>query len=397
MPRAVPWYDRTWGRRVVVSALASLMVASVAMLVLLWGVESRRSQESAGAFAFAPRDGGELPELWHAPSFALLDQHRREVTLASLRGQPFVADFIFTQCTSACPMLTSRMVMLQRRLAGQDVRFVSFSVDPAHDTPDALAEYAARWNTRETRWSLLATNDASLADVAAGFKVSTEKTHDERNPILHSSLFFLVDGDGVVRAVYRSDDEGAMTRLEADALRLSKAAPAPAPSQPLSKDGYTALGCAGCHDNAKVAPPLVNLAGAERMLSDGSKVTVDDAYLRRAILEPGAELVQGYMPLMPSYRRALTDAQVDLLVAELDARSAGDASAPPASAALVVDPVCRMKVRAVPEAPHLTFEGKEIYFCSDTCRDAFAKDPKRYPLELLAGSGSGSGATPGSR
>ena len=385
----VPWFDRPWGRRVVVSALLSMIVASAIMMVVLWRVERMRSMQSAERFIHAARDGGELPTLWPAPSFALTDQHGREVTLAALRGRPFVADFIFTQCTSACPMITSRMVMLQRSLAGQDVHFVSFSVDPAHDTPDVLAAYATRWNDRETRWTLLATTDSSLQAVASGFRIAIEKTLDDRNPILHSSLFFLVDGEGQVRGVYPSDASDSMARLEADVRRLSPAGLAADGASPeAARSLYAALGCPGCHENAKVAPPLVNLHGALRMLQDGSKVTIDDAYLRRAILDPGAEVVADYPALMPSYRHALSDAQVDALVAELDARTVADASAPPASVAVVVDPVCRMKVRATADAPHVSFRGQEIYFCSETCRDEFAKHPDRFSSEPLAGTGN---------
>jgi len=42
-------------------------------------------------------------------------------------------------------------------------------------------------------------------------------------------------------------------------------------------------------------------------------------------------------------------------------------------------------VRAVPEAPQITFQGKQIYFCSETCRDEFQKHPSRYSSEPLAG------------
>jgi YHS domain-containing protein len=75
---------------------------------------------------------------------------------------------------------------------------------------------------------------------------------------------------------------------------------------------------------------------------------------------------------------------VEALVAELGARTA-DAGPGQANVAVVVDPVCRMKVRAVPEAPHITFQGKEVYFCSDTCREQFAKHPGRYSSEPVAG------------
>jgi YHS domain-containing protein len=261
----------------------------------------------------------------------------------------------------------------------------SFSVDPTHDTPDILAAYAARWSENETRWTLLATTDSSLADISSGFRVAAGNTHDEQNPILHSDLFFLVDAAGFVRGVYPSDAGESLARLAGDARRLSSAtALVVEPSAPLSKDFYASLGCGGCHENPRLAPPLVNLHGAQRMLQDGSRVTIDDAYLRRAILEPGAEVVAGYAPLMPGYRHYLRNAQVDALVAELNARTA-DAGPAEGAAAVVLDPVCGMKVRVVPDAPHATFQGREVYFCSDTCRDEFAKHPSRYSSEPVAG------------
>ena len=60
--------------------------------------------------------------------------------------QVLVVDFIFTRCTGPCPILTARNVELQRWLdAGlrERVRFVSISLDPANDTPEALTAYAA--------------------------------------------------------------------------------------------------------------------------------------------------------------------------------------------------------------------------------------------------------------
>ena len=68
-----------------------------------------------------------------------------------------------------------------------------------------------------------------------------------------------------------------------------------------SGDLYLTLGCAGCHANERIAPALTDLLGAQRRLSHGAKLVVDEAYLRRSILEPGAQVVAGYSPVMPSY------------------------------------------------------------------------------------------------
>ncbi|MDP9000158.1 MAG: SCO family protein [Myxococcota bacterium] len=87
-----------------------------------------------------------LPVLGHIPNFQLIDEHARPFTSAAMLGHVNVVDFIFTRCTSSCPKLTARMAELQGRIASHadDVRIVSFSVDPENDTPAVLADYAAR-------------------------------------------------------------------------------------------------------------------------------------------------------------------------------------------------------------------------------------------------------------
>ena len=355
----------TW----IVVAIATFAIACGVIALVL----GPRRPASADAFTSIRHPAGLIPKLWRAPSFSLVDQHGATVTDASLRGKPWIADFVFTQCTSACPMMTAKMVQLERRLGQSDVRFLSFSVDPAHDTPSALAIYAMRWNASETRWSLLSTSPDSLARVLEGFRVKAEASGDPANPIMHSTLFFLVDGDGDVRAVYDSEDSGALDELVANATSLSARRAPPASS---GADLYASLGCAGCHERAQIAPPLVDLRGARRLENDAS-VTVDDAYLRASILDPARDRVAGYSVLMPSYRNLLNDAQVDALVAELRARTS-DGGAPQADVRVVVDPVCKMKVRTERDAIHATVDGADYYFCSEVCRDAFVKDPHHF-------------------
>jgi cytochrome c oxidase subunit 2 len=75
-------------------------------------------------------------------------------------------------------------------------------------------------------------------------------------------------------------------------------------------------GCAGCHGSkgeGGVGPKWVGLAGSEVELADGSRVTADDAYLRRAITEPDADKLAGYSLAMPKVE--LSTEEVDDLVA----------------------------------------------------------------------------------
>ena len=78
------------------------------------------------------------------PEFRLTERAGTQLTQADLRGKVWIADFIFTRCPDVCPALTSRMRDLQKTLAAAkaDVTLVSISVDPGHDTPEVLRDYA---------------------------------------------------------------------------------------------------------------------------------------------------------------------------------------------------------------------------------------------------------------
>lgn len=167
----------------------------------------------------------EPPRLGAVPDFRLIEHAGSAVSMANLRGRPWVADFIFTRCAGACPAMTARMARLWREVP-PEVRLVSFTVDPAHDTPDVLARYAAALHADE-RWLFVTGPPKDLYDLSVGgFKLAAmevppaERSTGGDGPFLHSSKFVLVDGDGVIRGYYDSTDEAAMRALAADAATL---------------------------------------------------------------------------------------------------------------------------------------------------------------------------------
>jgi cytochrome oxidase Cu insertion factor (SCO1/SenC/PrrC family) len=140
----VPRLDDTRARRLVWIALAATLVIVVA--VALWKLR------------FGPGSAAGLPVYGDVPPFALVERDGRAVTSASLTGQVWIADFIFTRCGGMCPGLTTTMAALMRRLArdgGGDVRAVTITVDPAHDDPAALSRYAERYGADPARWLFL--------------------------------------------------------------------------------------------------------------------------------------------------------------------------------------------------------------------------------------------------
>ena len=168
-----------------------------------------------------------LPPVLHAlPDFRAQDQAGQAFTLADMDGKVWIANFVFTDCPSVCPMLTAQMSNLQRRLAPQapELRYVSISVDPVRDTPPVLAEYAARHNADLSTWRFLTLGDhaATTRLLMTGFRVRMGER--EAQPaggydIMHASHFVLVDGQHHVRGYYSTDAEG-LGNLELDALAL---------------------------------------------------------------------------------------------------------------------------------------------------------------------------------
>jgi protein SCO1 len=373
-------------RRILVLATLAAGLAVVSLELVM----SRLAREPAALpqpVYRLPRSANEpLPTLWQVPQYRLVDQTGKGRTPDDLKGSVWVADFIFTSCKSVCPVLSAKMVQVQQAIPDPRLKFVSFSVDPERDTPEALRAYAKRWAPDETRWSLLATTQQSLAELAKGMKTFIERQPDP-DATLHTADLFLVDAQGRVRGLYGTDGD-SFAQLVPDARRLlAELSPAAAGAVAQeTEDGaalYRRVGCAGCHDVPAIAPSLAGVAGRTVMLADGRTVTADEAYLRESILEPAAKVVATYPPSMPGYRGTLSETQLTSLIRYLQSWKAPEGtsgSTAMAGQGAAVDPVCGMQVHAGPDTLHVTHDGRTVYFCSEQCRDRFVARPQAYTV-----------------
>ena len=110
------------------------------------------------------------------PEVTLRDQTGRPVPLSELQGAsgPLALNFIFTTCTTICPVMTATFSQMRRDLgeeAGR-VRLVSITIDPEHDTPAVLAEYAKRFDAAPG-WSFLTGSPQDVERVLRAFDVWT--------------------------------------------------------------------------------------------------------------------------------------------------------------------------------------------------------------------------------
>jgi protein SCO1 len=160
------------------------------------------------------------------PDFTFTRQDGQPFGREQLRGHPWVANFIFTRCPTICPVFTRKLAGVQKRTAdlGEELRFVSFSVDPEYDTPERLAAYARQHGADPARWSFLTGDYTQLKDIiVGGFKMAmgrNEQDVDDIPSIFHGSHFVLVDRSGEVRGYYNSEHDDDVERLLRDTERL---------------------------------------------------------------------------------------------------------------------------------------------------------------------------------
>lgn len=163
----------------------------------------------------------DLPILYDAPAFSLIDQNGQPFTDQHLAGHPWIADFIYTQCAGPCPLMTSQMAGLQNAIHDPAVRFISISVDPTHDTPAVLKDYARKFGAQEPRWTFLTSSSPQdVYAVANGLRLSAQPA-DANNPPMHAQYFLLIDGNRRVRGIYHMDDPESMRKLARDADDLA--------------------------------------------------------------------------------------------------------------------------------------------------------------------------------
>ena len=189
---------------------------------------SRGDSAPSSAEAALPSAEAALPELGKVGPFALTDQAGERVDNATLAGKPWVAAFMVTRCPTVCPRITAEMKKLQAaaKQKGVSLHWVSFSVDPEHDTPEVLRGYAASNAIDTSNWSLLTGDLAAIKKTSVdSFKLALDGTADPNKDhlgILHGSHLVLVDAAGTIRGYYATNDPEALKKLLVDAARLPK-------------------------------------------------------------------------------------------------------------------------------------------------------------------------------
>jgi cytochrome oxidase Cu insertion factor (SCO1/SenC/PrrC family) len=154
------------------------------------------------------------------PDFQLTERSGRTVSRDDLKGKVWVAAFVFTRCAGPCSQISGAMAQLQNAVVSQkDVALVSITVDPEHDTPKVLTDYAAKFNADPDRWLFLTGEPAKVYSlIRDGFKLGVEQNEGTArtpgNEVMHSTRLALVDRQGEIRGYYDGTDADSLAKLK---------------------------------------------------------------------------------------------------------------------------------------------------------------------------------------
>lgn len=188
------------------------------VLVLAAGVVS--GQEHRHHAAPPPAEAARFSRsvaAYRVPAVELVDAGGRRVALAEALAadEAVMLQFVFTTCPGICPALSGTFAAAEDRLAADPalagVRLVSISIDPEHDTPERLAEYAHRFGAGP-RWTFLTGGRDDVLAVQRAFDA------DRGSKMRHEPATFLRAADG--GEWVRLDGFPSPAELVAEARRL---------------------------------------------------------------------------------------------------------------------------------------------------------------------------------
>lgn len=170
----------------------------------------------------------ESPGVKHfsVPDFAFLNTDSNMVRGDFARGKVWVINYFFTSCPTVCPKMMAGMRLIQKAFPNdKQVRLLSLTVDPYHDTPAKLKKYAAKHNIDLQQWQLGTGTKPELYRFARnGLFITATDGNGGEGDFIHSDKIVLVDRQNHIRGYYDGTDGDEINRLIKDISRL-KASP----------------------------------------------------------------------------------------------------------------------------------------------------------------------------
>jgi len=152
------------------------------------------------------------------PNFSFIDQDSVIINNDSLKNSIYIADFFFTSCPSICPIMSKHMLSIYEKYKGnQEVKFLSHSIDPNHDSIPVLKKYATKLGVSGNQWHFLWGNKDVVYQLAKeGYMSFAAQDSTVPGGITHSGYFLLIDKQRRIRGAYDGTDKTQVDQLTKD-------------------------------------------------------------------------------------------------------------------------------------------------------------------------------------
>ena len=171
-------------------------------------------------------DGKEMEETIYPtiPDFTFTNQDKQTVTQADFKNKVYVADFFFVTCPTICPIMKKNMLTVYKEFKDNpDVKILSHTIDPEHDNPDVLKQYAADLGVTGTMWQFVTGDREKIYDIGQKhYMVSAMEDSSQAGGYIHSGAFVLIDKDRHIRGMYDGTTEAGTAKLKEDLKILLK-------------------------------------------------------------------------------------------------------------------------------------------------------------------------------
>ena len=160
--------------------------------------------------------------------FKFTNQYRKTIGLENVKGKVFIAEFFFTTCGSICPIMNQKMQEVQTKFLNEEnLKILSFTVNPEVDTPEILLEYAKKHNAKKGLWHFLTGEKKQLYKTARRsfflLKAAEVKNQgDLGSDFIHTNNFVLIDKNLNIRGYYDGTNDNEVSKLIKDAEILLK-------------------------------------------------------------------------------------------------------------------------------------------------------------------------------
>ncbi|CAM3263127.1 SCO family protein [Aequorivita lipolytica] len=179
-------------------------ISFIILVFGIWAVPEIVRYMLGPDLAFVEREGKKAK----VPAFSFTNQNGKTITNDDYKDKVYIVEFFFTTCPSICPIMTENMLKIQNEFLGNPrVGIASFSIDPEHDTPEVLKEYAKNKGITKPQWHLLTGEKEKIFKLSnEGFNLYVGEAAEVEGGFEHSGFFALIDQNGNIRS--RIDENG---------------------------------------------------------------------------------------------------------------------------------------------------------------------------------------------